>query len=158
MLPVRPFFGVLSHSLRAKVTLGVVLPLVLILGTFTAVEYVRHRAAVLANLSLLASHSGQVIEDNLRHEMLEADLAQVQGLLDMIGESEGFRVVYVLDPSGRGFDPATVSADGSEPRGLGLLGMQERVALCGGTLEICSRPGAGTRLRIRIPLPEVNNG
>jgi signal transduction histidine kinase len=38
-----------------------------------------------------------------------------------------------------------------EPRGLGLVGMQERAALLGGRLEIESRPHAGTRLRALIP-------
>jgi two-component system, NarL family, sensor histidine kinase UhpB len=37
---------------------------------------------------------------------------------------------------------------------LGLLGMQERVALVGGTLEIESTPGGGTSLFVRIPLPD----
>jgi len=37
-------------------------------------------------------------------------------------------------------------------RGLGLVGMRERVRLAGGELLIESRPGAGTSLRARIPL------
>ncbi|HEY4580613.1 MAG TPA: sensor histidine kinase, partial [Candidatus Acidoferrales bacterium] len=56
---------------------------------------------------------------------------------------------------GRGFDPETIRPNGYTPRGLGLLGMQERMAQCGGALEIFSRPGAGTRLQIRIPIPEA---
>ena len=36
--------------------------------------------------------------------------------------------------------------------GLGLLGMKERVLLIGGKIEICSMPGLGTRVGIRIPL------
>jgi signal transduction histidine kinase len=59
---------------------------------------------------------------------------------------------------GCGFDLQAVQANGHTPRGLGLLGMQERLAQCGGTLEILSRPGAGTRLQIHIPLPEAGNG
>jgi signal transduction histidine kinase len=91
----------LKRSLRAKVTLGVVLPLVLILGTFTTLGYARHRKTVLANLSLLASQSGQVIESNLRHEMLESDFAGMQQHLDAVGESEEIRLLYLLDTSGR---------------------------------------------------------
>jgi signal transduction histidine kinase len=34
---------------------------------------------------------------------------------------------------------------------LGLLGMQERVWLLGGTMEIASTPGEGTTLRFNIP-------
>jgi signal transduction histidine kinase len=58
---------------------------------------------------------------------------------------------------GRGFDVGSVALNGKAPRGVGLLGMLERVALCGGTLEVLSSPGAGTRVRIRIPLSEATH-
>ena len=51
----------------------------------------------------------------------------------------------VVDDDGVGFDPGTRS------RGFGLRGMEERVALLGGTLDISSRPGAGTRLKAQLP-------
>jgi signal transduction histidine kinase len=35
---------------------------------------------------------------------------------------------------------------------LGLVGMRERTALMGGTLEIESRPGEGTTVYVRIPV------
>ena len=87
--------------LRAKVTLGVVLPLVLILGAFTMIETARHREVVVSNLSLLAAHSGQVIENNLRQHMLKSDFEELQMTLDTIGENEEFRVVYLLDTTGK---------------------------------------------------------
>jgi signal transduction histidine kinase len=39
-------------------------------------------------------------------------------------------------------------------RGLGLLGMQERIELLGGDLEIDSTPGTGTQIHIRVPIEE----
>jgi signal transduction histidine kinase len=39
-------------------------------------------------------------------------------------------------------------------RGLGIVGMQERIELLGGELEINTAPGAGTWLKIRVPLYE----
>ncbi len=89
-----------KRSLRAKVTLGVVLPLILILGAFTAIQYEHHQATVLANLSRLASLSGQVIESDLRHAMLNSDFTEVRALLHTIGESAEFKIIYVLDTSG----------------------------------------------------------
>jgi signal transduction histidine kinase len=40
----------------------------------------------------------------------------------------------------------------SRERGLGLFGMQERLALVGGQLVIDSVPGQGTRVHARVPL------
>jgi signal transduction histidine kinase len=39
-------------------------------------------------------------------------------------------------------------------RGLGLLGMQERIELLGGDLEIVSAPGNGTQIYISVPIEE----
>ncbi len=91
----------LRSSLRAKVTFAVVLPLILMLTIFITVQHVQHRRVVLSDVSLLAAYSGQVLEANLRHSMLNSDFAEVQALLDAIGESERFRVVYVMDTTGR---------------------------------------------------------
>jgi signal transduction histidine kinase len=41
----------------------------------------------------------------------------------------------------------------SRSRGLGLLGIRERAANAGGSLEIRSAPGRGTRISLRIPIP-----
>ncbi|MFU8772591.1 MAG: hypothetical protein ACNA8H_09255, partial [Anaerolineales bacterium] len=93
--------GKLNLHLRAKVTLGVVLPLVLILGAFTVVESLRHREVVMSNLSILAAHSGKVIENTLRQQMLKSDFEELQTILDTIGEREEFRIVYLLDTDGK---------------------------------------------------------
>jgi len=50
---------------------------------------------------------------------------------------------------GVGFDPARVRG-----RGLGLLGMQERIMELGGELEIASRPNKGSVVSARIPAPQ----
>lgn len=52
--------------------------------------------------------------------------------------------------NGRGFNVESTMR--SRETGLGLFGMQERVALVGGTLTITSQPGSGTRVAIQIPL------
>jgi signal transduction histidine kinase len=37
-------------------------------------------------------------------------------------------------------------------RGLGLVGMEERVTHLGGAFEVRSRPGSGTRIAAELPL------
>jgi signal transduction histidine kinase len=87
-------------GLRAKVTLAILVPLLVVLGIFTSIEYARHRRTVLSNLSLMAGQSSRVIESSLRHAMLESDFGEVQAVLDSIGQSEEFNVVYLLNPAG----------------------------------------------------------
>jgi PAS domain S-box-containing protein len=53
---------------------------------------------------------------------------------------------------GIGFDVAAAHSRAAGGGSLGLLGMQERVRLCGGNLEITSSPGAGAKLLATIPL------
>jgi signal transduction histidine kinase len=49
-----------------------------------------------------------------------------------------------------------VGADLTAPRaGLGLIGLDERVRELGGRLEIESRPGEGTALRVTMPVPAL---
>jgi signal transduction histidine kinase len=40
----------------------------------------------------------------------------------------------------------------ANPRSIGLLGMRERAQAFGGTVEITGVPGAGTTVRVRIPI------
>lgn len=63
---------------------------------------------------------------------------------------DGDQIRIKLEDDGAGFDLAAVE---QRRAGLGLTGMKERVKLVGGQFEISSTPGAGTRLRINIPLP-----
>jgi signal transduction histidine kinase len=62
------------------------------------------------------------------------------------------RVRLVVEDNGRGFDVEQVRpAAGSADR-LGLVGMQERTAILGGTLTIESSPKKGTTIYADIPL------
>lgn len=58
-----------------------------------------------------------------------------------------------IDDDGRGFEVEKQAFSGGDGDGLGLIGMQERAALVGGSVEIESKPGNGTSILIRIPLP-----
>jgi signal transduction histidine kinase len=67
--------------------------------------------------------------------------------LNVALELADHEVRLVVADDGRGFDP-----HGEFPGHLGLQSMRERTAGAGGTLDIESAPGAGTRLSARIPI------
>jgi signal transduction histidine kinase len=51
-----------------------------------------------------------------------------------------------VEDDGHGFDPKLM-------RGLGMLGMEERVRQLGGKFEVQSTPGKGAVLRVTLPIP-----
>jgi len=66
---------------------------------------------------------------------------------------DGYICLEVRD-EGRGFDPPAFDqllVDEHEEH-IGLRGMRDRVAILGGHFEIHSRPGAGTRIFVKLPI------
>lgn len=73
--------------------------------------------------------------------------------VDISLRTAGDSVVLRISDNGAGFDEILVrqsQLDGRN-RGLGLLGMRERMAELGGTLTIDTAPGGGTRIEARLP-------
>jgi signal transduction histidine kinase len=56
----------------------------------------------------------------------------------------------VISDSGKGFDVEEIMNDPQAAHGLLII--QERTALTGGSMEVISKPGQGTRVMIEIPL------
>ena len=54
--------------------------------------------------------------------------------------------------NGHGFDPKTAVSSDGRGLGLGMFGMEERVALVGGRFRVWSAPGQGTEIFAYIPL------
>ena len=71
----------------------------------------------------------------------------------VVFERRNGQVVLVIEDDGVGFDRID-AAGASGARGIGLLGMQERAAIIGGTLEIETSPGKGTTIFVQVPLSE----
>ena len=64
-----------------------------------------------------------------------------------VRQDEDCLLVAVRD-DGKGFNP-------QRQRGMGLLGIEERVGHLGGTLTVESQPGQGTTLKVKLPLVKV---
>ena len=73
--------------------------------------------------------------------------AQAQHAWVRVERAEGLTIIEVCD-DGIGFEP---SAAATQAGHYGLLGLQERARLAGGSLEISSAPGTGTVLRLCLP-------
>jgi signal transduction histidine kinase len=58
------------------------------------------------------------------------------------------RLLLSIQDDGRGFNPP-------QERGMGLIGMEERVSALGGRLVVESASGEGTVLRVALPLPQA---
>jgi two-component system sensor histidine kinase UhpB len=69
---------------------------------------------------------------------------------------KGIFEAEIMD-NGKGFSLDEIKLTQSSPRGLGLLGMQERISQCGGQLTIDTRLGSGTRILLRIPIESETN-
>jgi signal transduction histidine kinase len=103
-------------------------------------------------------------------EMETALFRVVQEALNNVGRHSGADSVLIqveehkgqleieIEDDGRGFDPASVAQPDLGGRGLGLMGIRERVELLGGTVDIDSAPDDGTRIALRVPLPSTEAG
>jgi signal transduction histidine kinase len=60
------------------------------------------------------------------------------------------RVRLAVEDDGSGFDAAGVPEDRH-----GIVGMRERAEVLGGTLEVRSEPGEGTRIEVTAPLEKL---
>jgi len=129
-------------------------------------------AGLVAAIRELAATAGIAVEFTadpslLRPGLLRADrevdvyriVQEALGNASRHGQPERVRIaitrvdrvlrIEVVD-DGVGFDEA-----GIREGGLGLASMRERAASVSGTLEVRSRPGTGTVVRLDVPLPEA---
>jgi signal transduction histidine kinase len=90
----------------------------------------------------------RVAQEALTNIAKHADASRVWLDVDRTGND----VTISIRDDGRGFDHNVSAASDGRGLGLGLFGMEERVALVGGRFRIWSRPGSGTEIFAFIPL------
>jgi signal transduction histidine kinase len=90
----------------------------------------------------------RVAQEALTNVARHANAKRVSVLLE---RRPGY-VSLIVEDDGRGYDAQGVTSAPAGPGKLGLLGMQERVRLAGGTLAIESSPGGGATVFARLPL------
>ena len=88
----------------------------------------------------------RIAQEALRNVEKHADAASATVELDF---SDGEIRLSITD-DGAGFTPAKNISDLARLSKLGLLGMKERAELVGGSFEVQSNPGEGTRIKVAV--------
>ena len=83
----------------------------------------------------------RIVQEALRNVVRHANAKNVRIRL----EQRGDELALTIQDDGRGFLP-------EREKGLGLLGMEERVTHLQGSFRVESTPGAGTSIRVELPI------
>ncbi len=134
------------------------------LGLVSAVRWLGERHLAPLGIALRCEIAG--LDERLPVEVETAVFRVVQEALMNVVRHAGAETVLVqmeradgrleieVEDDGRGFDTGSVMTPDSSGRGLGLLGIRERVELLGGKVTIDSAPGKGTRVAVSVPIPK----
>ena len=95
----------------------------------------------------------RVVQEALTNVMRHAHARQVSLKLEQSNQE----LHLTLLDDGKGYDVEAAYERAVLGNSLGLIGMQERVVLAGGRMEIESAPGKGTRIHASFPLEAPNN-
>jgi two-component system, NarL family, sensor histidine kinase UhpB len=107
----------------------------------------------LEDLNRLFPSEAQIIIYRIFQECLN-NIAKYAGACQVsVGmRREGDAVSFSLEDDGVGFDVDQVMGRAANERGLGLAAINERARMLGGSCQISSRPGAGTKVVCTIPV------
>ncbi len=88
----------------------------------------------------------RIVQESLTNVARHAEATSVE--ISIVADDDAIRLRVTDD--GQGFDVGGVG-----PRRRGLVGMRERVELLGGTLQLQSAPGEGTRVEVLLPIASL---
>jgi PAS domain S-box-containing protein len=86
----------------------------------------------------------RILQESLTNVQRHAGATAVAVVL----HTESGQLILNVHDNGVGIDDEVLS----NPLSIGLLGMKERAELLGGICEICSKPGMGTTVEVRLPV------
>jgi two-component system sensor histidine kinase UhpB len=93
----------------------------------------------------------RLLQEALTNIARHANATQVRVAFQQDAEA----LTLTVEDNGDGFDYDATLAAQDRSKGIGILGMEERLKTVGGRLEIHSAPGKGTRLVAYVPLKET---
>lgn len=107
------------------------------------------------NLGALPAHvpitAFRLVQESVTNVVRHASAGRVEILV----RRNGSGLELSVEDDGRGFDVAETMKRAASGKAIGLLGMQERVDMLDGEIEIDSTPGEGTRIHVRLPISEA---
>ncbi len=89
----------------------------------------------------------RIFQESLTNVARHANASEVGIRLERINR----HLVLRIEDNGKGFDESIEA-----PHSLGILGMQERVRLLNGKLNVAGAPGRGTVVQVQIPLTNAD--
>nr|WP_319492798.1 MASE3 domain-containing protein [uncultured Desulfobacter sp.] len=103
------------------------------------------KAALPEDIVLLVFES---VRELLFNSVKHSGMFEAQVSLEKSGENQ---LCLCVQDAGSGFVPSEISVSENMKQGFGLFSIQERINLIGGTFEIESKPGQGSRFNILLP-------
>ena len=89
------------HSLRRKITLGLLLPLVAVFAVTSYLRYTSYRSVLMENLELSSASTVEIVRGSLRYATLTNDFSAVQESLEDAVKHRGMQNLFLLDDEGR---------------------------------------------------------
>jgi signal transduction histidine kinase len=89
----------------------------------------------------------RIVQEAMTNIRKHAQASQVR----ILARKRGGRVHFFVEDDGKGFSLQYIKALKEEEKGLGLVSMEERVRVLGGSFEIRSQKKTGTRISFTIP-------
>ncbi len=83
----------------------------------------------------------RIVQEALHNSVQHAEAHRISVTV----KQEARRLCVTIEDDGKGFDA-------TRTKGMGLLGIEERVSHLGGTFAVESQPGRGTALQVNLPL------
>ncbi len=130
----KPFY----HSLRFKMTIGVILILLVVMSVVFVIQYTWFRREMIERLGLSSTPLSDVIKGSLRHAMATRDLDEINHIVANVSKQQGVIKVFVVDKQG----VIGISPDAAD--------VGRRLTLEDATCQICHRVQAENRAKTVI--------
>lgn len=106
-----------------------------------------------AKIDGLLSHQTEVNVYRILQEILTnvSRHSEASRVLMKIEKQDG-HILFAVEDNGKGFDVQKAMTVDSAPQGIGLVSMQQRVRMLGGSFNIETREGSGTKVSFIIPI------